>query len=77
MILFLYYKSNNNENKSIDRKCNENLRLYCPGQQPFAATRNNNIKDRKNRYFAAFSISIIAYPEINFSGLELLSTQVD
>ena len=48
-----------------------------PCQQPFVATRNNNIKDRKNRDFVAFSISIIAHPEINFSGLELLSAQVD
>ncbi|HYX17165.1 MAG TPA: hypothetical protein VE944_23005 [Nostoc sp.] len=73
----MLYKSNKNKNKSINCKCNENLTVYCPGQEPFAATRNNNIKDRKNRDFVAFSIIIIAHPEINFSGLELLSAQMD
>ena len=64
LFFYLYYKSNKNENKSINRKCNENLTGYCPGKQPFATTRNNNIKGRKSLVFAAFSISIITNPEI-------------
>lgn len=43
---YLYYKWNENKNKSIAWKCNENATGYYPGKQPFATTRNNNGKVR-------------------------------